>query len=631
MRPLDKELALLRYLNHNIGAHITSKELADYLDVSTRTIRNYIKRLNENEPNLIISDSNGYTINLEKNYENIDYNNIKSQRKIYILRRLIKNVNRGLDLYDLADSLYISESTLKSTIHSINKEIRQWDVTIKIQDFKIYIEGNHYAIRHLLLNILNQSSVENFSLSHEIQEILGPDIKLDDLYKICLKYLGAETRNTFFLKNLVFHLSIALDRATTEATTHQEFSNVVVEQIIEEIQNNYSLYFIKEDLIEFNELFEQIYHRKLDISKGKSNESINKISNILKELEVVYGISFENDDFKNRLFIHINSLYQRAQRNIFSRNLSFEKIKVKYPILFDIAVYLASLLEKNLDIEINDDEIAFLALHIGAFLENEPSSSNIRLKTAIVTPGYLDEGTKIATQIKHEFSNDLLVTDILDVDIFNQVTDSFDLIITNFPMNDLWQMKNSPSKQVTVHDNILQIEKNEIWAAIREIKSGYYREEIAILLNKTIKKKNFIINYSGETYKEVLKDISDRLFESGSVDKEHLDQLTEREQASFTSFPSGIAIPHTLRMEAKKTDVVVMIPKKEIQWGDNKVKLIVGISINKKDRQIFNKVFQRFVEIISAEGNVTKLSKQVSLNNFLTLLIKLMSENNYYE
>ncbi|MGM0239947.1 lichenan operon transcriptional antiterminator [Enterococcus sp. AZ103] len=628
---LDKELALLRYLKRNTGVRITSRKLAEYLDVSTRTIRNYIKRINENEPNLIISDSNGYQINLEKNYKDIDSNNIESQRKIYILRRLIKNVHRGLDLYDLADSLYISESTLKSTINSINKDIKQWNVTIKSRDFKIYIDGNQYAIRHLLLNILNQSSVENFSLSHEIQEILGPNIKLDDLYKICLKYLGAETSNTFFLKNLVFHLSIALDRATTELLAPQNFSNDVVEEIIKEIQDNYSLYFIKEDLDEFDELFEQIYHRKFDVSKGKSEKHINKISIMLKELENVYGISFENEDFKNRLLIHINSLYQRAKKNIFSRNLSFEKIKVKYPILFDIAVYLASLLEKNLNIEVNDDEIAFLALHIGAFLESEPASSNLRLKTAIVTPGYLDEGTQIANQIKREFSNDLLVTDVLDVDIFDQVTDSFDLIITNFPMTDLWQLKNSTTKQVTVHDSILPVEKNELWEAIREIKSDYYSEEITVLLNKTLKKSNFLTNYSGKTYKEALKDISDHLFKSGSVDKKYFEQLTEREQASFTSFPSGIAIPHTLRMEAKKTDVAIMIPKEEIQWGDNKVKLIVGISINKEDRQIFNKVFQRFVEIISAEENVTKLSKQMDLNEFLNLLIQLMSEDNYYE
>ena len=613
-----------------MGNYCTSKELAEQFEVSTRTIRNYIKRLNVIDPDLIISSSKGYTANPDKSFAEMNNKNVKNQRKIYILRRLIKNVDRGLDLYDLADSLYLSDSTLKSTINFINKDIRQWNLSIKTRDSKLYIDGDPYAIRHLLMNLLNQSSFENFDISYDVQEILGPTIKLDDLYSLSLTYLDSEATNTYFVESLVFHIAVALDRATTKQTTNQVMTSVTAQKIVDEIQTRYALYFLKEDLVEFDELFEHIYHRSTDISALKDNRRIKEIGEVLKELENVYGISFENKDFKDRLIIHISNLYQRAQKNIFSRNLSFEKIKAKYPILFDIAVYLASCLEKKLGIEINDDEIAFLTLHIGSFLKNDPIPS-LRLKTAIITPGYLNEGAQIAEQIKREFKDDLLVTDILEGNIFHQLTERYDLIITSFPISEFEQLKISSSKQVAVHDQLLPIEKNAIWEAIRAIKSTYYINEITSHLTAVIRDNHFIVHYTGHTYEEALRAIADKLRKSQSVADNYFDQLIERENASYTSFPSGIAIPHTLAMDAKKTDVVILIPKESIPWGETNVRLIVGLSISKKDRKIFNKIFQRFVEVVSVKENVLMLSKQENPKQFLSRLIHLLGEGNYYE
>lgn len=627
---MNKEKVLLKYLKRISDRYSTSKELSKYMNVSTRTIRNYIRRINERTPGLILSNSQGYKINSEKNIENYHENSIENQRKIYILRRLIKNIDRGLDLFDLADSLYISESTLKSTINYINKEIKQWSLSIKTRGNKIYIVGNQYAIRHLLMNLLNQSSVENFDLSTEIQEILGSDIKLDDLYKIVLKYLDPKMANSYFLKDFVFHISIALDRAQKKIFDQKEIQSSTVEQIINEIQAEYSLYFLNEDLIEVEELFEQIYFNTSGTSIMHDKEFIEDINDALHNLENVYGITFENKDFKNRIYIHIDNLYKRAKQKNFSRNLSFEKIKTKYPILFDIAVFLASSLEQKLRIEINDDEIAFLALHIGAFLKEEPSSTK-KLKTAIVTPGYLDEGEKIALQIKKEFSEDLVVTEILDISVFNKVNDCFDLIITNISMSNLWQERPFDVKQVVVHDKILPIEKIEIWETIREIKSTYFIQELKEILNKIIKENNFITNYEGDNYTQALDDISKILVTNHSVDKNYFEQLLEREEASYTSFPSGIAIPHTLKMDAMKTDIVILIPKNVIPWGDNKVKLVVGLSININDRKIFNKIFQRFVEVASETETIFKLSEQKDLETFLNILIETMAENNYYQ
>ena len=49
-------------------------------------------------------------------------------------------------------------------------------------------------------------------------------------------------------------------------------------------------------------------------------------------------------------------------------------------MIYDISIYISSLIQKKLNIQFKEDEIAFIALHVGSLLEKKKTSKkNIQL------------------------------------------------------------------------------------------------------------------------------------------------------------------------------------------------------------------------------------------------------------
>lgn len=115
-----KLLALLSSANHPV----TGKELSSRLNVSDRTIRNYIREINE-EKLIIQSSSNGYRLSTldstcnQKPDNSFVYDfSSQNERLLYISERIITS-SQDADLYDIADEIYISYSTMEKDLIQI--------------------------------------------------------------------------------------------------------------------------------------------------------------------------------------------------------------------------------------------------------------------------------------------------------------------------------------------------------------------------------------------------------------------------------------------------------------------------------------------------------------------------------
>ena len=127
-----KLLALLSSANHPV----TGKELSSRLNVSDRTIRNYIREINE-EKLIIQSSSNGYWItvldspcNKRKIESSLVYDfSSQNERLLYIAERIITSSEEA-DLYDIADDIYISYSTIEKDLIQIRGIIKDFHLTL---------------------------------------------------------------------------------------------------------------------------------------------------------------------------------------------------------------------------------------------------------------------------------------------------------------------------------------------------------------------------------------------------------------------------------------------------------------------------------------------------------------------
>ncbi|EAF3166002.1 PTS sugar transporter subunit IIA, partial [Listeria monocytogenes] len=111
------------------------------------------------------------------------------------------------------------------------------------------------------------------------------------------------------------------------------------------------------------------------------------------------------------------------------------------------------------------------------------------------------------------------------------------------------------------------------------------------------------------------------------VTPEFKEKVEKREQMAPTSFPSGIAIPHSIKNDALQSGVSIMTLQEPIYWNDVKVKIIALVAISKKDATEFNDFFEKFVEIVSEPINTKRLSMVESFEEFIRKLKMMMEES----
>ena len=100
-------------------------------------------------------------------------------------------------------------------------------------------------------------------------------------------------------------------------------------------------------------------------------------------------VDIVHEDFILRLALHVQNLQHRAREQAWSRNPLTRSLKSTYPMIFEVAVFIASGLQERLGIPLLDDEIAYIAMHVGGRLERSRRADQL-LTATIVCPGYYE-------------------------------------------------------------------------------------------------------------------------------------------------------------------------------------------------------------------------------------------------
>ena len=76
-----------------------------------------------------------------------------------------------------------------------------------------------------------------------------------------------------------------------------------------------------------------------------------------------------------------------------------------------------------------------------------------------------------------------------------------------------------------------------------------------------------------------------------------------------------------MKMNAKKTGMFVIINEKPIPWGQNQVNLILMLSINRNDRNLFNEVFENLTMILTEPDAMKKVLECKTYQEFIQVLV----------
>lgn len=624
-----KEKELIDYLSKK-KRWVTSDELAEFSKCTTRTIRNRVAKINQNQPELISTSHLGYQLNAE----------VKlpvggtEDRKSRIFLELLKHSSEGVDFYELAEKLFISESTLKNDIQQLKKEITNEAIQIIFEQEYIKLAGPERAKRRYLISLLYNESDLQEKLKASIQQMIGY-ISLEKLQQTIQNVLSDHNIqiNQYSLNNMVLHFAISIERirqghslkkSLNDNPTQSNAEFLIAEEISNKLAQQYDIHFSHAELEQLSLLFIGMQNETLmnenshQLSNFVDQKIITALQDVLTEVEQTYLVELHDEEFFNKLAIHLQSLYYRSHYETFTRNSSLLDLKTAYPLTYDLAVYISSLIQDRLDIWFNDDEISFIALHIGSFLETQKHFRN-QVTIQLIVNDYHDIAENLSKQIEERFGETI---NLLVAEKWKAANSNYDLLLTTDR-----ETASEYAGSVFIHPFLTNKDVKKIEKRINSLKSQREKRRMYQAIEKFILPELYFnqIDPAGLEPFEIRKQINQRMIEEDFVDDQFFERVEKRERMSPTSFPSGIAVPHSVELEAQRSGVAIMTLQEPLVWADHTIKLIAYIAINKNEANEFNDFFETFIEIVSEPINTKQLSMSEDYDEFI-LRLKSMVE-----
>jgi lichenan operon transcriptional antiterminator len=617
---IDKHERLLDYLAQ-ADDWVTASELADRLGVTTRSVRSYVTAVKSSARPLevIASSTSGYRLNRELYTSFLASARTRGTEletprdRVYHLVRRLSDAPDGLDIFSLADSLFVSESTIEADLRKIKAIVEESDLTLIRRGTLVSIAGSELNLRRLLSRMFQDGGAQGFLELESIQR----EFESENLRAFKTDLIGMLDSHGYFvneygINNVLLHVAIAVDRTAKEripVTT--PVAEVTTGDISAELASlvirHFDVSLHASDLDHLALLLTTRVvapGRDVDESGAVPNaamdETIATVRRIVGRVADEYVVDLDNEDFIVRLSLHVQNLIARANDKSYSRNPMTRSIKTAYPMIYELAVFIASEIQRSEGITILDDEISYIALHVGSYLERQ-SRREERVTCAIVCPNYYDLHLILRERLEAELGNELQIEIVItrtDVDWDELATD---LVLTTIVSRSF--ADNVVVIQPFLTEGDIEAIRRAVSRVRRQRRRANLKDELLLFFDEALFLRNFYT--TDET--EMIRALGEKMVAAGVIEPAYIDGAIERERMSSTAFTDNIAVPHAMAMTAKRTAICIVVNDTPMTWGENRVSVIALIAFSASGRTTFQAIFDQFVSVFSEREDVQRL------------------------
>ncbi|KXT75715.1 BglG family transcription antiterminator [Streptococcus sp. DD12] len=648
-----KEKALLYELIQAKEKFVTSKSLAEKLNCSDRSVRNYIKSIQSvlrfQPVALEAKHGSGYRLvhDKEKDYQTFllasglvepnleEIGEDKEDRINAILHKLLFEQD-NIYLDDLADELYVSRSTLSHDFKSIRQLLVNFDLTIESKANKgIYVLGSERDKRRFILSYFFGGHFRK-TIYHYVNQLnLPKDLTLDDLTLIVLEECReARLRlSDFVIQNLVIHIALAIQRLQKGfkmAPIHLEGGEFekekqVAKRILNRIEEAVAIVFPLEE-IDYIALHlfskEELSHRSLVNPDSLRIELVQALETL--GLDDIYHFSSDHQ-FMEGVLLHLETLDVRLKNGIHLENPMKANICEQYPDIFyltqEVLYHLPNFKDKN----ISDDEIAYVTLHFMASIERRKDENRVQV-LVICSTGF-GSAQMLRNRLENEFGNRIAIRDVVGYyDITDERLEGIDLILSTIDLSHL--IFKVPSVTVSVFLKTHEVE--ELKKRLESItprrfplsSKTHYPLKSQVFLEKYFS-KDYFLTTQGISKTELLRTLVERLAndEESDFQNDMLALIKQREEMSSVVFSDTIAVPHPSRALAKHHRVAVAIIKDGVKWDDGhaSVQLVFLLSPSLYGNDDLMKITKKIVTLTENKEIQEQLLEVNDFQEFMTI------------
>lgn len=600
---------------------VTGEVLANLLSITSRTVRNEISTLNTIfNHKVIISTSKGYSIEskyfslLKQTFCYSDEDNLRIQ---LIWKIFCGNCSNQTS--ELAEEYYVTPAVIHQLIRSISETLSLYQLQLVKKGLFFQVDGSEFA-RRIFLNTMILADAHSHLFDINTYNVLFENINMAELQSVILEILFQNNIHPeqVNLDSLTLNIAITLERLQR----HQKMNYVMLQLpfLTESPEYRSALaiadYFVKRYHFEVSDndmqylyllVFGQSKHRYENLLEPGFIQTVNII---LKKTFQQFNLVCPYEPILENLAYHIYFLIIRSKIGNATYNSLLNNLKTQCPFIYEVAVYMANLIQETFYVVIADSEIGFLALVLGGMLEQDQDQDE-KLKTVIVCGLHNSIGEQIQRQLSEKFSSDLDFLGALSQLPHNAYESRHILFLSCL------------SEPVPYH-NVLTIgsiiserDIRHIERYISEYRHNMERVQFRNLAKDFFDEKLFFHNKKFKDKYEIIRFLSGKVVEEGYADETFTEEVLHRERISSTCFMEAFAIPHSLSFSARRSAFCILSCDYPIPWDKRKIKFVCLLVLSQNDRSQFHSLYQHLVNIFFDMQSLSSISEAPDFETFM--------------
>ncbi|WP_270196937.1 BglG family transcription antiterminator [Faecalimonas umbilicata] len=630
---LTKRQNMIMTIMNNQKDWIVGKDLAKLLNVSDRTIRNDIAAINEFYADTMIESNirKGYRIQGEKVKKFIEETKKEipetgEERRWLILKTLVEH--NQVNIYQLADQMCISEFSLENDMNKIRKLLDNYQgLKVIRQSNMLQLSGGEREKRHLYEELISYKISGNlWNLNKVAENFMRFDLlKVKELLKDIFEEFHYQM-NEVRIPTLLIHVGVILERNFAchflkedeeQQGKYGREEYEISRHFFEKIGARLSLQVREAEICDFAIYLEHGKRKGYCEEEQLQGLASDLVQHIIVEIREHFDIDFSEDcEFRLGLEVHTVSLLKRHYANVEIDHTCLEEVKRKYPLIFEMGVWVCKIMEEHLNIIISENEISFIALHLGSAYER----ANLRRKyrCLLICPHNQTVKDLCIQKIVNRFQDRMEIVGCMSYFEESLIREkNLDLILTTQPVAHALDIETTEISMFFAHTD-----EAAVFQTLNRLDQIRYRNNFQFFILNLIREEFFTANMAVEEPEKIISDMCDKLYARGYVKENFKEGVLKRERLSPTSFFHGFAIPHNMsHQETIHSAISTAILKQPVQWGSYEVRFVLLLAITEENRNFLKIFFDWLDDIVSNPEKFARLLEVQDYQSFVNTLL----------
>jgi len=621
---------------------VTAGYLADHLGVTPRSVRSYVTAINQLTPDAIESGPLGYRATHHAATIEIDGLDASRGTPRDRLRTLIKRLlesEDGVDVLETALEMHVSTGTVEGDLRRIRGMVRGTGLEYRREAAVVSLDGPELARRRFVGRVVHDElddgaldpaavrrAAERLGLDTEAFAATGRDLVE------ALSVLGYQV-NELAAADVVLRIAIAADRVSRGYALEAVAGEAPAERsriadVIGEIAlERFGVALGEGDVLHLASLaMLSIVDPGSAGSHGARRVEPEIEAAVARAVDGVvraHEVSLAQNALVARLALHVQNFLLRAEEQLFSRNPMTRSLKAASPLVFEMAVGIASDLSRELGVDFPDDEITDIAMHLGTAIEFD-RHARARLTATLVAPGLDEMRRQLREHLERSLAGEVTITD---------VSTSFDPDWSGFGTDLVFTTIDPPAnaggadRAVRIPPFLAERDVARVADAAGRVRRQRRLARLRAEIQRWFVPGAFVRDIVASAPEDVIRALGDALRQEGIVDDAYIESALERERMSSTAFTESLAMPHAMTMSASRTAIAVAVNEHGIDWNGDRVHVVAFVAFSESDRSAFQTVFEQLVDVFADPANARRITRRATdLPTFLTELAALIDE-----